>query len=150
MERQDIQHRNDIERLVRTFYRRAFEDPLLGPIFTDVARMDLEAHLPQMCDFWETVLFRAGSYRGNAFRPHARINSLAPLRWEHFEQWLVLWSSTIDELFAGSAADLAKQQAALTASAIMRRLERIEDFEPIAIESRQLETRAHATKPFRG
>jgi len=138
----DIQNRNDIERLVRTFYQRALADELLGPIFTDVAQMDLEAHLPQMCDFWETVLFRAGNYRGNAFRPHARINSMAPLSWEHFEQWLAIWSSTIDELFAGSAADLARQQAALTASAIMRRLERIEDFEPIAIQpSARLETR---------
>jgi hemoglobin len=136
MQRQDIQNRNDIERLVIAFYQRAFADEMLGPIFTDVAQMDLEAHLPQMCDFWETVLFRAGNYRGNAFRPHARINSLFSLQWEHFEQWLSLWAMTVDELFAGSTADLAKQQAAQVGSAIMRRLERIEDFEAMAIQHR--------------
>lgn len=130
---EDIQNRNDIERLVIAFYRRAFADELLGPIFTDIAKMDLEAHLPTMCDFWETVLFRAGSYRGNAFRPHARINSLEPLTWEHFEQWLSIWASTVNDLFDGSTADLAKQQAAQIATAIHRRLERTEDLEAIAI-----------------
>jgi truncated hemoglobin YjbI len=60
--------REDVERLVRTFYTRAFDDPLLGPVFLDVAHLDLEAHLPVMCDFWETVLFRAGLYRRNASR----------------------------------------------------------------------------------
>ncbi|CAN5430116.1 hypothetical protein BH09CHL1_BH09CHL1_04230 [soil metagenome] len=134
---EDIQNRDDIERLVRTFYQRAFADELLGRIFTEVAQMDLEAHLPTMCDFWETVLFRAGSYRGNAFRPHARINSLKPLTWVHFEQWLSLWASTINDLFDGSTADLAKQQAAQIATAIERRLERTEDLEAIAIQHRR-------------
>jgi Truncated hemoglobins len=56
--------------LVTDFYGRASADELLGPVFVDVARMDLTAHLPVMCDFWETVLFRAGRYRGNALHPH--------------------------------------------------------------------------------
>ena len=33
------------------------------------AEPDLSAHLPVMCDFWETVLLRAGRYRRNALRP---------------------------------------------------------------------------------
>jgi hemoglobin len=140
MQRQDIQNRNDIEQLVIAFYQRAFADEMIGPIFTDIAHMDLEAHLPQMCDFWETVLFRAGNYRGNAFRPHARINSLFPLQWAHFEQWLALWAATVDELFEGSTADLAKQQAAQVGSAIMRRLERLEDFEAMAIQHQRSPT----------
>lgn len=133
--RADIQNRNDVERLIRTFYGRAFVDPMLGTIFTEIAQMDLEAHVPQMCDFWETVLFRAGSYRGNAFRPHARLHELTPLTWPHFEQWLSLWAGTVDDLFDGSTADLAKQQAALIASAIQRRLQRADDFEGIGIRT---------------
>ena len=65
--RERVYAREDVERLVRTFYTRAFDDPLLGPVFLDVAHLDLEAHLPVMCDFWETVLFRPGLYRRNAF-----------------------------------------------------------------------------------
>ena len=56
--------------LITEFYRRAFADELVGAVFTDVARMDLQTHLPVMCDFWETMLFRAGTCRGNAFNDH--------------------------------------------------------------------------------
>jgi predicted ArsR family transcriptional regulator len=59
----DIAGRADIEALVNEFYTSAFADPLIGHIFTDVAKMDLAHHLPIMCDFWETVLFAAGLYR---------------------------------------------------------------------------------------
>jgi truncated hemoglobin YjbI len=64
--RPDITGRDDIADLVTAFYQRAFTDDILGPVFVDVAAMDLPAHLPVMCDFWETVLFRAGRYRRNA------------------------------------------------------------------------------------
>jgi len=32
-------------------FRRAFADELLEPVFIDVAQLDLDAHLPVMCDF---------------------------------------------------------------------------------------------------
>ena len=60
----DIEARADCERLVRAFYSRAMSDPLIGWIFVDVARLDLEAHVPQITSFWETVLLGARSYAG--------------------------------------------------------------------------------------
>lgn len=57
--RRDIADRADIAGLVTAFYRRAFADDTLGPIFVDIAQMDLPAHLPVMCDFWESVLLRS-------------------------------------------------------------------------------------------
>jgi hemoglobin len=119
---QDLGGRGDIEVLVRDFYTRAFADPLLGPIFRDVARMDLDAHLPVMCDFWQTVLFRAGLYRRNALRVHAHLHTLSPLSSEHFARWLALWTATVDDSFAGEKAELAKIQAARIAHSISRRL----------------------------
>lgn len=65
----DIRDRDDILVLVRTFYEAGFQDPLISPIFTEVARMDLDHHLPIMGDFWESVLFQAptrGSRTGTA------------------------------------------------------------------------------------
>jgi len=53
----DIVGRDDIEALLRDFYGRAFDDALLGPVFIDIAQMNLDEHLPVMCDFWETALF---------------------------------------------------------------------------------------------
>ena len=119
----DLQDRSDIAELVGEFYRRAFEDPLIGPIFTDIARMDLDHHLPIMCDFWETVLFNAGLYRRNALQVHLVLGARCPLRQEHFDRWLTLWVSNVDEHFTGEKAELAKTQARRIAGSILRRLQ---------------------------
>jgi hemoglobin len=118
----DIETRDDCEALVRAFYKRAFEDPLIGWLFTDVARLDLEAHVPRITSFWETVLLGARSYGGGAFRPHAELHMKAELRAAHFERWLVLWGETVDELFAGERAELAKSHAYRVAHAFHGRL----------------------------
>lgn len=136
----DIADRTDVEKLVRDFYARAFADPSLGPIFLDVAKMDLDAHLPIMCDFWETVLFRAGLYRRNALRVHQDLHARSPLATEHFDRWLSLWTATIDDLFAGEKADLAKIQATRIASSIRRRLLGGSGSEFVTITSRPPET----------
>ncbi len=121
----DIETREDCERLVRTFYGRALTDPIIGYIFTDVAKLDLEAHVPRITSFWETILLGAQSYGGGAFRPHAVIHMASPLRRAHFEQWLRLWFATVDELFEGERAELAKSHAARVASAFHGRLQTI-------------------------
>ena len=87
----DIETRADVERLVRAFYGRALTDPIIGWIFTDIAKLDLEAHVPEIASFWETILLGAQSYRGGAFRPHAELHMKVRLRSGHFERWLVLW-----------------------------------------------------------
>jgi hemoglobin len=107
----DIESRADCERLVRAFYRQALQDPIIGFIFVDVARLDLEAHVPRIASFWETILLGARSYGGGAFRPHAELHMQVRLREGHFTQWLNLWSRTVDELFAGARAELAKAHA---------------------------------------
>jgi hemoglobin len=123
--RRDIETRADCERLVRAFYGRALEDPIIGFLFTDVARLDLEAHVPRITSFWETILLGARSYGGGAFRPHAALHMRAPLRRAHFERWLALWSGTVDELFAGERAELAKAHAQRVATAFHGRLQAV-------------------------
>jgi hemoglobin len=118
----DIETRADCERLVRAFYGSALQDPIIGYLFVDVARLDLEAHVPTITSFWETVLLDARSYRGGAFRPHAELHAKAGLRAGHFERWLRLWIGTVDELFAGPRADLAKAHALRVAHAFHGRL----------------------------
>jgi hemoglobin len=121
--RKDIETRADCERLVRAFYGRALADPMIGFLFTDVAKMDLEAHIPVIASFWETILLGARSYGGGAFRPHAALHAQVPLRGAHFERWLALWRETVDELFAGERAELAKAHAERVAGAFHARLQ---------------------------
>ena len=119
----DITSREDCETLVRAFYGRALSDPMIGYLFTDVAKLDLEAHVPVITSFWERILLGSGDYAGGAFAPHARLNMKAPLKGGHFERWLVLWTGTVDELFAGPTAELAKAHAQRVARAFHRRLQ---------------------------
>ncbi len=118
----DLKDRDDVYDLVSKFYRKAFADPLLGPVF-DVAQMDLDKHMPIMCDFWETVLFRAGLYRRNALQQHLDLNEKTPLGSEHFDRWLSLWTANVDEHWAGPKAELAKIQAQRIAQSIHRRVQ---------------------------
>ena len=119
----DIETREDCERLVRAFYGRALEDPIIGWLFVDIAKLDLEAHVPQITSFWETILLDAQTYSGGAFRPHAALHMKARLRAGHFERWLALWGATVDELFAGGRAELAKAHALRVARAFHSRLQ---------------------------
>ncbi|MET8637218.1 group III truncated hemoglobin [Streptomyces sp. NPDC004074] len=133
----DLSGRTDVEDLVRGFYRAAFADPLIGPVFTDVAQMDLEAHMPVMCDFWESVLFRAGTYHGNALQPHMALNRSIALEQEHFARWLGIWRATVDSLFLGEKAELAKTQAVRIAGSLLRRLHGGDAREYVTIRRRE-------------
>jgi len=73
-------------------------------------------------NFWETILLDAHSYGGGAFRPHLELNSKTPLKRGHFDRWLYLWAQTVDELFAGERAELAKAHATRVAAAFEARL----------------------------
>ena len=88
-----------IERLVRGFYARVQDDPLLGPIFA--ARIqDWEPHLQRMCAFWSSVALMSGRYHGQPMRAHAPL----PIDAKHFDRWLSLFEMTAHELCPPAAA----------------------------------------------
>ncbi len=117
--KKDITSRKDIEILVDEFYRKVKKDELIGFIFSDIAKVNWEKHLPVMYDFFENMLFYTGSYTGNPMELHKHVNRLFPLTDEHFIRWNLLFSTSVDELFAGERAELAKQRAK-SISAVMQ------------------------------
>ena len=119
---QDLAARADVDALLRRFYRRALVDEVLAAPFAELRAAGLEAHLPKMCDFWETVLFRAGRYRGSALEVHRHIHRRTPLSGGHFLRWLTIWRETVDEMYRGPLAERAQVQAARIAWAMQRRL----------------------------
>ncbi|BBZ00408.1 hypothetical protein MFAL_38740 [Mycolicibacterium fallax] len=120
--RADLADRDDVYLLLSTFYGRALVDALLQDPFEDIRAKGLESHLPVMCDFWETMLFRARKYRGSALTVHKPIHTAHPLTSQHFIRWLSLWMETVDELFAGPIAEQAKIIGRRTAWAMHRAL----------------------------
>lgn len=118
----DLADRSDVYALLSRFYGRVLVDDLLAEPFTEVRTQGLENHLPVMCDFWETVLFRAGLYKGSAMTVHGEVHHRHPVTHRHFIRWLTLWLDTVDTMFRGPVAELAKVQARRIAWAMHRRL----------------------------
>jgi len=88
-----------IERLVRAFYRRVADDPLLGPIFA--ARIgDWEMHIAKMCAFWSSVALMSGRYHGQPMTAHLPL----PVDTPHFDRWLTLFATTVHDLCPPAAA----------------------------------------------
>ena len=110
-EKGDIENRDDIVELLWTFYKRAFQDELIGRFFTEVVPLDLPTHVPVIADFWEAVVFNKQGYRKNVMEVHRHIHQLSAIKKEHLERWVQLFTGTIDELFAGTRAVLMKQRA---------------------------------------
>jgi hemoglobin len=112
----DINDRDDLNLLVRQFYKKAMSDPGIGFFFTEIARIDLESHIPKIASFWEMQLFRTRSYKGNPYRAHKLLDMQVPMEPRHFQQWLQLFVATVDEHFHGERADTVKRNARAIAS----------------------------------
>lgn len=106
-----LETREDIELLVNKFYDKVQSDEAIGFFFNDVAKVDWSHHLPKMYSFWETLLFGQISYKGNPMAVHFPINAQVPMKKEHFEQWVKLWTKTIEENFTGEMAETAIYKA---------------------------------------
>jgi hemoglobin len=107
----DIQSREDIFLLMRQFYKKLLADESISYLFTDVAKINLEHHLPVLVDFWDSILFQSDTYRKNAMQPHMDLHQKSPLKKTHFDTWLKYFFETVDELFEGEKAFMAKERA---------------------------------------
>ncbi len=120
--RHDIRDIEDIKVMVRAFYKRVYADDVLRPVFEDVAKVDLDSHLPVMDRFWNRILFQDSEYEGNPFVVHKRLHDKLPLNECHFLRWLSLFRMTVDELFQGPVATRAKRDAESIANSFQIRL----------------------------
>ncbi|MDP1592021.1 MAG: group III truncated hemoglobin [Prosthecobacter sp.] len=109
------------------FYERVGADPILGPIFNDIAHVHWDTHLPKMYDFWDTVLFRAGTFRGNPLVAHTKLVPLADMSKATFDHWLTLFSETVEELFEGTNAVLILRSAEDMANVIYSKINHVPD-----------------------
>lgn len=139
MSKTDILGRDEIVRLVNTFYQKVRGDETLGFIFDQVAAIDWDAHLPKMYAFWQTVLFRDGGFRGDPIGKHARLVPLTNMGREQFGRWLELFKQTVDELFAGENAEHIKRCAEDMANVIHSKIHNIPDarFDPSKLTDEQ-------------
>jgi hemoglobin len=107
----DIASREDVEVLVKEFYKKVRRDKALDYIFDEVVKIDWEHHIPILVDFWESILLNTNKYNRNTMAVHFEINQKVKLEPVHFASWLSLFDSTVDEYFEGEKALMAKTRA---------------------------------------
>ena len=117
--KKDISNREDLLKLLTLFYKKLLADKSISYLFTDVAKIDLSHHLDILVDFWDSVIFQHDTYRKNAMQPHLVLHQQSPLQKHHFETWLKYFNESVNELFEGEKAFLAKERA-LSIATVMR------------------------------
>jgi len=135
----DITGRADLIVLTDAFYQKVQADAALGEVFDGVAKVNWASHLPKIYDFWDTVLFRAGTFRGNPIAAHAKLVPLTDMGWPLFERWLELFRETVAEHFAGERAGHIVRCAEDMAQVIHSKIHAIPDarFDPARLTEEQ-------------
>jgi hemoglobin len=109
--KQDIRNREDIEEMLHAFYNRAFDDDRIGFFFREVVPIDIRTHVPEIALFWDAVVFGTRGYGKDVLSIHRNIHEASPIRKEHLDRWLELFTGTVNEFFEGEKAELMKQRA---------------------------------------
>jgi hemoglobin len=114
-EKREIESRKEVFELVNAFYVKIRKDEFLGPIFNKMLATEeiWAVHLEKLTDFWETNLFAVMKFKGNPMAAHQKVDKMFnhTITQDHFYEWLKLWNSTVDSLFTGKKAELAKERA---------------------------------------
>ncbi|TXS95221.1 group III truncated hemoglobin [Parahaliea maris] len=118
----DLDSREHIEEFVRLFYARMLKDEILAPIFVDVARIDLDVHLPHIIDYWCKLLLGEQDYQRHTMNIHRRLHARRELEPGDFARWLEFFTTTADYHFAGERTERAKRVAASIAGNMERSL----------------------------
>ena len=115
----DIITNDDVKLLVDTFYARAQKDELVGPIFERFIN-DWDEHHVKLYQFWKTVILKQAAYRAKPVQMHYKMG----LTQDHFDRWLILWKGTVDDLFEGENAGVAKYRGEKMAAAFLEIIDR--------------------------
>jgi hemoglobin len=110
--------------MVLKFYRKILKDDIVGPFFITKLGDDMEnehwkPHIKLLINFWSSMMLNDASYDGNPLRPHFY---LGELKHETFQQWLKLFSETLDEVFIPRLGEEFKIRGETIAGNFMRNL----------------------------
>ena len=105
-----IESEFEIEMLIDTFYEKVLEHEELSYFFSE-AVMNWEFHKQMFIKYWSTQILFTDSYEGSPLNRHIEVDHRFGRSFTkyHFEEWTRLWVETIDILFEGDKAELAKE-----------------------------------------
>ena len=120
----DLDSREHIACFLQRFYDKLLADPVLAPIFLDVAGIDIRVHLGHIQAYWEKLLLGEDNYQRHTMNIHRALHGKRALTEAEFDRWLAFYTSTVDENFAGPSAEKAKRIASHIASNMKTRIVR--------------------------
>ena len=120
----DLDSKTAIAQLLQHFYDQLLTDPVLAPIFLDVAGIDLRVHLGHIQAYWEKLLLGTDNYQRHTMNIHRALHGKRALTETEFDRWLDFYTRTVDEHFAGPQAEKAKRIASHIADNMKTRIVR--------------------------
>lgn len=101
MDKTDLDTVDNIRLFVDLFYQKIFQDALLAPIFTEVAKINVSEHKQHIYAYWQKLLLADPAYQRNTMEVHRQLNARQRLRPVEYQRWLALFRQTADEGFEG-------------------------------------------------
>lgn len=111
MPRPDLDTRPRVEAFVEQFYARLLRDPEMAPIFFEVAKIDLDVHLPHIKNYWCKLLLGERGYQRHTMNIHRQLHARRPLRQADFQRWLSHFDAALDAGFTGPKTERARRLA---------------------------------------
>ncbi len=118
----DLDSREQIAAFVECFYAGLLKDPVLAPIFLEVAAVDLEVHKPHIVDYWCKLLLGDMHYQRHTMNIHRKLHGKRALAAADFQRWLDHFERTVDTGWRGEKTERAKQLARAIAGNMNRSL----------------------------
>ena len=103
----DLDSPQRIREFLDFFYGSLLTDPVLAPIFLEVAGIDLRVHLDHIQAYWEKLLLKHDGYHRHTMNIHRALHAKKPLTEAEFDRWLGFFKDVVDANFSGPYADRA-------------------------------------------
>lgn len=103
----DLDSPERIAEFLQHFYGKLLKDPVLAPIFIDVAKIDIQTHLHHIQAYWEKLLLGKDDYRRHTMNIHRMLHGKRALTKGDFDRWLEFFTGTVREHYGGPQADRA-------------------------------------------
>lgn len=107
----DLDSKKNIKDFIHKFYDKVLQDELLAHIFTDVAGIDVNVHIPIIRTYWEKLLLGEQEYKRHTMNIHRDVHDKFPFSEKEFERWLTLFTETARDNFEGEKTDRAVKVA---------------------------------------
>lgn len=107
----DLDSAGNIKLFVDSFYEKVLADDLLAHIFTDVAEIDVNVHIPIIRSYWEKLLLNDDTYTRHTMNIHRNAHAKFPFSEPEFDRWLSLFKQTANDSYQGPNTDRAVQVA---------------------------------------